>query len=78
MTEHNTVGTSIDVGEPSVARRRKTKPLDEAKFGSQDIIRRLVQIYHDTMYPKYARFPVGGSGSLPLLILGQFSIFTRR
>lgn len=46
-------GDSIEAGNGSTARRSKTKPLDESKFGSQDVIRRLVQIYHDTMYPKY-------------------------
>lgn len=68
LTGDNTVGTSTEVRDQPMDRRYKTKPLDETKFGSQDIIRRLVQIYHDTMYPKYASFPIGTFKSLPLLM----------
>ena len=39
---------------PRPSKTTKSHLLDEVKFGSQDVIRRLVQIYHDTMYPKYA------------------------
>jgi hypothetical protein len=50
------VRTSIEVEDLPVDRQSKEAPLDDSKFGLQNLIRRLVQIYHDTMYPKYASF----------------------
>jgi hypothetical protein len=50
------VRTSIEVEDLPVDRQSKEAPLDDSKFGLQNLIRRLVQIYQDTMYPKYASF----------------------
>lgn len=51
-----------------IAKYRKMNVLDESKFGSQNTIRRLVRIYHDTMYPKYVGSNLEISTSLPLLM----------
>lgn len=49
---HDTMGDFIEAEDRLADIDRKRTPLDESRFGSQDVIGRLVQIYHDTMYPK--------------------------